>query len=112
MSVCCVGTTDGMLYCFLLCCIDADALCCVVWLLRVRGLPCRVMVRFVCAALCCVVLCCVVLRLVRSVVLELLCCAVLCRARCGMMRAASCLVVCCVVLCCVESELEMRCDVV
>ena len=75
---------------FLLRCVDADALCCVVWLFRVCGLSCRVVAQFVCA--------------------------VLCRARCSMLRAASCLVVCCGVLCCVvlspSYRYAVRCGVV
>ena len=77
----CVVLTQQMACCivFLLRCVDADALCRVVSLLRVRGLSCSVAVRFV---LCCVVLCCVVL-----------CCDALC-----------CVVLCCAVLCCVVRD--------
>ena len=55
MLVCCVGTTDDMQYCFLLRCVDADALCCVEWLFHVRGVSCSVVVQIVCAALPCAV---------------------------------------------------------
>ena len=83
---------------FLLHCVNADALWRVVWLLRVRGVSCIVAVRFVlsCVFFCadvmrCAVLCCVV----RDVVC--------CERRVALWSVA---------LCCVESELEMRCDVV
>ena len=91
--LCWHGRSHAILF---FCCVvltQSVVLCRVVWLLRVRGLSCSTVVRFVR-----VVMCCVVLRLVCCVSL---CFAALCRARCGMLRAASCLVVCCVVFCCV-----------
>jgi hypothetical protein len=94
---------------FLLRCVDADALCRVVWLLRVRGLSCSVVVRFVCVALRCVVLCCDWCDVLRC---ALLCCAVMCAMWYVASGELPCGLLCCVVLCSVRVRVRgMQCDV-